>query len=231
MEMDIRYVLVAAAASLLGGCAVALQHPVELAPNSIGPQAGRVGVAMTAFPAQDTEVPGASCLLCLAFASASNGSLTTHAKTLPYEDLQKLRDLAAALLRKKGTDATVIPQALDLNALGDYGTKGPNIATKDFTPLKQKLNADRLLVFNVNAAGFVRNYSAYIPTSNPMAMLRGQAFIVNLSNNTYEWYLLVDIKRSAEGAWDEPPKFPGLTNAYFQVLELAKEGFLNGLSQ
>ena len=32
--------------------------------------------------------------------------------------------------------------------------------------------------------------------------------------------------RNADGAWDEPAKFPGLTNAYFQVVELGKDEVL-----
>jgi hypothetical protein len=28
---------------------------------------------------------------------------------------------------------------------------------------------------------------------------------------------------SAQGEWDEPPKFPGLTTAYYQAIELAKD--------
>jgi len=29
--------------------------------------------------------------------------------------------------------------------------------------------------------------------------------------------------KSAEARWDEPPKHPGLTKAYFQALEVGKE--------
>jgi hypothetical protein len=32
--------------------------------------------------------------------------------------------------------------------------------------------------------------------------------------------------KSAESTWDEAPTFPGLTNAYYQALELAKDAFL-----
>jgi len=34
------------------------------------------------------------------------------------------------------------------------------------------------------------------------------------------------MQEGADGAWDEPPNFPGLTNAYFQALELGMEDFL-----
>jgi hypothetical protein len=38
-----------------------------------------------------------------------------------------------------------------------------------------------------------------------------------------DWFEKVDIRSTATGAWDEPPKFSGLTNAYFQVLERGKD--------
>src|SRR5438105_4512456 len=112
---------------ILGACATKPQQSVPLAPEAVGPQSGRIGVAMTKLPDVDTHLPGAGCLLCMATAAAANSSLTDHAKTLSYEDLQELK------------------------------------------------NADK--------------------------------------------------------AWDEPPKFPGLTNAYYQALELGKDQFRKALSQ
>jgi hypothetical protein len=230
--MNVRLLLVSVAASVLAaGCAVAPQLPVELAPGAVGPQGGKLGVAMTKLPVQDTEVPGASCLLCLAVAMSANSALTDHARKLPYEDLPRLKEQVAELLRKKGTDATVIAGDLDISALSDSSVTGANAARKNFAPLKAKLKVDRLLVMNVSALGFTRNYSAYVPTGAPRAMLRGEAFIVNLGTNAYEWYAPLNLSKGAEGAWDEPPTFPGLTNAYFQVIELSKDHFLEKFRQ
>jgi len=181
---------------------------------------------MTTLPKVDTEFPGAGCLLCLAAAAAANSSLTAHANTLPYEDLPKLKNVVADSIRKKNTDVIVIPEDLKVSELTDYGTAGPNIAKKDFSPLKQKYKIDKLLVIDIAALGFTRTYSAYFPTSDPKSLLRGAGYIVNLTNNTYEWYLPIVVSKSADKNWDEPPKFPGLTNAYFQGLELGKDRFL-----
>ena len=68
-----------------------------------------------------------------------------------------------------------------------------------------------------------RPYSAYVPTGEPKAIVSGSVYLVNLSTNTYEWLMPFSVDKSAEGAWDEPPKFPGLTNAYFQVLEMVAD--------
>jgi len=80
--------------------------------------------------------------------------------------------------------------------------------------------------------GVERSYSSYIPNGSPHAYLTGKGYLVNLSNNTYEWYRPVRIVRGAEGdKWDEPPKFPGLTNAYFQVLEMSKDEFVKPFTE
>src|SRR5437773_8351923 len=99
MSYRIELVLAVLAVSL-GGCATPPQQaPIPLADTAIAPKSGRVGVAMTPLPKIDTEFPGAWCLLCYAAASAANSSLTNHAKTLAYEDLPKLKDEVANLVR------------------------------------------------------------------------------------------------------------------------------------
>jgi hypothetical protein len=216
---------------VLGGCAGPRQLPVELNQDSVSAKAGRIGVASTALPKVDTHLPGAGCLLCMAAASVANSSLTTYANTLPYEDLPKLKDLIADQLRKKGLQVVVIPEDIRVDALDDYKSETPNTARKNYSPLQKKYNVDRVLVVSIQSLGFIRTYSSYIPTSDPKGMLEGLGYIVNLSNNSYEWYLPVNITRSADKTWDEPPKFPGLTNTYFQVLELGKDAFLGPFSK
>jgi hypothetical protein len=211
---------------LVGGCATRPQPPLNLSEGSLGSQAGRVGIAMTQLPKVDTYLRGASCLLCMAAASVANASLTSHAQTLPKEDLPKLKEQVAELLRKKGTDVTIVAEDLNIEDLPDHEPKAPNVANKNFTRLGQKYNVDKLLVISITSLGFLRTYSAYIPTSPPKGLLEGVGYMVNLKTNNYEWYERVTIIKSADGNWDEPPQFPGLTNAYFQTLELGKDSFL-----
>jgi hypothetical protein len=215
----------------IGACATQSQKPIPLAPDTIGPQSGRIGVAMTKLPDVDTYLPGAGCLLCIATAKAANSSLTDHAKTLSYEDLPDLKNEVAKLLAKRGANTTVIADAIDFDNLSSFSGEGTNVAWKDFSPLQKKYGIDKLLLINVTELGFNRTYSAYIPTSDPKGVFRGNGYIVNLKNNTYEWYLPVQVLKSADKSWDEPPKFPGLTNAYYQALELGKDEFRKAFSQ
>lgn len=226
--MNLRSFATAAGAALvlaLTGCASAPQTAVPFEAGSM--QASqRVGVAMTTLPKVDTQFPGASCLLCMAAASMANSSLTDHARTLPYEDLPKLKELLAEQLTKRGGVVTVIADELKVDDLPKFSSDAPNVARRDFGALQKKHSIDKLLVVEIQAIGFERTYSAYFPTSDPKAMLRGLAYMVNLKTNAYEWYLPVNLLRSADGPWDEPAKFPGLTNAYFQVVELGKDEVL-----
>jgi hypothetical protein len=219
-------IAVVAIAIALAGCASPPQNPVQLGATTLTTKTTRVGVAMSALPKVDTHLPGAGCLLCLAAASLANSTLTAHTRTLPYEELPKLKVDVAELLRKKGIDVTVIAEDLDTSKLPDHSAKGENIARKDYSSLRDKYKVDKLLVIEVSTLGVIRTYSAYIPTSDPKAVLNGIGYMVNLSNNTYEWYLPVNVTKSADRAWDEPPKFPGVTNAYFQTLEIGRDSFL-----
>jgi hypothetical protein len=223
--------LATGAVLLLGACVTPPQQPIQLAQDTVSAQSGRVGVVMTKVPDVDTHLPGAGCLLCMAAAAAANSSLTDHAKTLSYEDLPRLKNEVAQLLAKKGSNAIVIAEDLNLDGLSSSSGEGTNVAKKDFSPLQKKYGVDKLLVINVTALGFERTYSAYIPTSEPKGVFRGTGYIVNLKNNTYEWYMPVQVLKSADKQWDEAPKFPGLTNAYYQALELGKDQFLKAFSQ
>ncbi len=225
MKSVLRLLAVAATTIVLTGCVVAPQTPIQLSASTLNAE-GRIGVVMTPLPKVDLVLPGASCLLCYAAASAMNSSLNTHTQALPYEDLPKLKDQLAQALIKKGKTATVIIEPLDLKSLTDFANKGANIATKDFTSLKAKYGVDKLLVVDIAALGMERTYASYFPTSPPRAYLVGTGFLVNLNNNTYEWFNPIRQLRAADGNWDEAPKFPGLTNAYFQVLESSKDEFL-----
>lgn len=220
---------VAATATFLAGCAAPPQTPVTLEKDALTTQNGRVGVVMTAVPKVDTHLPGAGCLLCLAAASVANSSLTSHAKTLSNDDVIVLKNDVADAIRKKGADAVVIAEDLNVGALPDNTVSGTNTSKKDFSALREKFKVDKLLIIDVGMLGFVRTYASYVPTSDPKGVLQGTGYVVNLKTNTYEWYLPFNITKAADAKWDEPPKFPGLTNAYFQAVESGKDEILHAL--
>lgn len=209
--------------ALLGGCAAPVQPPVGLASDYFSARSGRIGVAISELPAPDTAFPGADCLLCLAAASVANRELTTAVASWSTEDLKALKAELVAALSARGQQAQAIDEPLKMDAVPDRKDAEPGFARKDYAALGQRAGVQRLLVVDVGALGAWRNYAAYIPSGPPRAVFKAQAYIVDLATHKLEWYQRFDLARVAEGNWDEPPKFPGLTNAHFQVLEEAKD--------
>jgi hypothetical protein len=224
--MKTRFLLILVAVILTAGCATVPQPEVALAPGAINAQTGRIGVGVSKIPELTTQVPGAGCLLCLLAANAANSSLSEYAKTLPYDDLLRLKTEVADMLRKNGAVVTVIEENLNITALPDKDSKELNIAKKNFSSLGQKYGVDKLLVLDIQELGFIRTYATYFPSSDPKSWLKATGYMVNINDNSYDWYQPIVVSKSADGNWDEPPKFPGLTNAYFQGLEMGRDSFL-----
>jgi len=216
--------------SILVGCAAPPQLPVAVRSEALAAKP-RIGVAMTALPKTDTAFPGADCLLCLAAASVANSSLTSHVQTLKTDDVAPVKADVAELLRAKGLDVVVIDEAIDLKTLPAVSSVQQNFARQDFTSLKAKYKVEKLLLIDVTAIGVHRTYASYIPTSDPKAVVRGASYIVDLSTNAYDWYLPLSVQKASESKWDEPPKFPGLTNAYYQAIETGKDAIVKPFSQ
>ena len=226
--MNIRNLLAGIAVTVsLAACQTAPQNRISLNKDTLGAGKGRVAVAMR-VAAPDLYLPGAGCLLCMAAATIANTSLNTYAKTLKVDEMTQLKTEIVEMLRKKGIDAVAVDAPLEFEKMPDLKL-GPDMATKDFSSVAKGF--DRLLVVNVQQIGFVRTYAAYIPTSDAKATIDGVAYMVNLKSNAYEWYDHVTVTRSADGKWDEAPAFPGLTNAYFQAIEQAKDRMKTPFSQ
>lgn len=206
---------------LLAGCAAPPQMPVPLAQETLAVPGARVGIVIETLPVVNTFFPGAGCLLCLAAAELNHTAMSAHVKTLPYENLPEVKTEIADILKKKG-HTVVMLEKLDMKALPDFKHDGKSFARRDFTSLKSKYSIDKLVVVSIQMAGVERNYASYIPVAPPKARIVGASYLVNLNTNALEWYLPLDVMKASDGEWDEPPKFPGLTNAYFQSLETAR---------
>lgn len=228
MSFSFRGVFVLAAAAIfLGGCATPAQQRIDLADNyfvSGKAKQGKIGVVMVELPKPDTAFPGANCLLCLGVANGMHSSLNKEVQTFSTAELQPLPRDVVALLKKQGLDAVLIDEPLKIEALPDLNAgDAVNKSRKNFTSLKAKYKVDRLLVVHFTALGVWRSYSAYVPTDPPKAVVVGNASLIDLATHSLDWYLPVTVSRAAEGEWDEPPKFPGLTNTYYQVLETSMD--------
>ena len=215
--------MVLCCAALLGACAAPNQAAVPLSASALSSRPVRIGVAMSTVPTADTHFPGAGCLLCIAAVTVSNTALTAHVRTLPTEDLLSIKEDLAVLLRKKGHQVIVIAEALDIDALPERQGSQPSGARKDFSALGRQYRLDKLLVIHLTKIGVNRNYNSYIPAGDPQGLVAGAGYIVNLEDHAYDWYRALRQLRSATGNWDEAPAYPGLSNAYFQAIEGARD--------
>lgn len=221
-----------AVAALLAGCATPPPSPLPLQGGYFaGLQAKgvRVGVAMSKLPAPDTSFPGAHCLLCYGIASGVHSSLTKAVQAFDTAELKALPGELAALLSQQGVEVVLFEEPIDVDALPKIETRDMHMARTNFGVFKARFRIDRLIVVHVTALGVARSYSGYVPQGPPRAEIAGSASLVNLETNALEWYQKLDVGRGAEGPWDEPPSFPGLTNAYYQVLEEARDRVKGGL--
>jgi len=217
---------------MLGACASVPQQPIAFDTGTISGGANRVAIQMNNVPTTDTTFPGAGCLLCIGVARTMHSDLSAQVQSLQPEELNALPNRLAEVLRGNGAQVTVLDQLVDIGSLSNNSEKGEDqkLTAKDFRPLAEKLGVDKLLVINITGQGVLRPFSSYIPTDVPKAFVSGVAYMVDLQSNTYVWYSPVSTARPAEGEWNEPPTFPGLTNAYYQVLAETSDSLASELS-
>lgn len=174
----------------------------------------------------ETYIVGASCLLCYGVASAANSSLDKQLKTLPKEDIENLKHDIFNVLKNKKIKTINLENNIDIGKLKKFKSKEQNTSKKDHTIYKSD-SIDYLLVININMLGAYRSYSSYIPTMDPVAILSGTIYLIDLNSNKYIWYKPFDYRKASSLEWDEPPMFPGMTNAYYEVITTGKDDILS----
>lgn len=209
------------------GCAVTPQQPVSLNQTILEQGGIKVGIATTTVPEVTMIFPGADCVACFFAAAVANAKLSGHAKTLTPEDVSGYGDLIKERLTQSGVSAKFISQDLELKKFKSIRSQSSNTAKRDFSPLGDEHDITHLIIINIEHLGFVRHYAKYIPVSDPQASMKGAAYMVDLADNTYSWYLPIELYQSTRGEWKEPPSFPGLTNAYYGVVETIKDDLLD----
>ncbi|WP_444943208.1 hypothetical protein ACJJIK_15005 [Microbulbifer sp. ZKSA006] len=213
----------------LSGCAGTPQLPVEPDQTFWQQPGKRVGLVVSKAPTPDVHLPGAACLLCLAAAEVANSSLSSHTETLSVDDVTVIATDMDELLQSKNIEVVKVLQELNLRKLPKYKSEVPNSTKRDFSSFAEQYNISHLLVVDLKAVGMLRSYSGYIPTSEPKGYFEAVGYLVDLSNNTYEWYRPVQVLKAAIDAWDESPSFPALTNAYYQAIAEGKEVIISSL--
>ncbi|WP_185234847.1 hypothetical protein [Teredinibacter franksiae] len=211
---------------LMYGCASNPQLPVALDDNYLQPKM-KVGVVMDEIPAANVYLPGASCLLCLAAAEAANSNLSSHVESWTPKEFTLVESELVTRLEENGVDVVAIDDQINFRKLPKFQSDVPNSAKKDLRGFKNQYGIDQLLVIDIDMIGIERPYSSYIPAGDPKAILKGVAYLVDLTDNTYKWYKPISLYKAADGEWKEPPNYPGLTNAFYHVIEVGREAVLS----
>ncbi|MCP4268330.1 MAG: hypothetical protein GY777_22605, partial [Candidatus Brocadiaceae bacterium] len=177
-------------------------------------------------PATNMYMPGADCLLCIATAHAMNASLDNVVESWVPDDFSLVESQLVKKLQEKGVAVVPIDGDINLTSLPKYRSEVANSTKHNFSSLAEKYDINQLLFIEIKRIGVVRRYAAYVPTSDPLATIQGVAYLVDLTSNTYKWYMPINLYKAADGNWDEAPEFPGLTNAFFQLVETSREMIL-----
>lgn len=217
----------------VSACA-APQPPVSLSQNFFQNTPARVGLAISQPEAPTFSTEGDVRLLDMAIIATAMAQFKGHVATLDLADFQAVAKEVTDLLQQKGFVVKQISPAPDMEELPSFSDPNTKdsiyFAEKDMTRLASQLGVDYLLSINLYRAGFARPYSGFVPLAAPRAVfdIRGQ--LVDLRDNRLLWYAGIHKANSAEGNWDEPPNFPGLTNSYYVTLEQTKEAIVATLA-
>ncbi len=217
---------------ILTGCAsIPPQEPVTFN-NSLASPSSIIAISISEIPEAKIVYPGADCLLCLTAAGVANGKLSRQVANLNVNDLEPLGEQLISKLESAGHNLLLIDETTLKNRvrkLKKITGALPNQARKDYSPLKEELKATHLLVLDIEYVGFQRDYSSYVPASEPYAIVKGVGYIIDLSTNIYEWYLPIMQRHSPGQDWKDPPQFPRVINAYYQAIESTKDEVLSSI--
>jgi hypothetical protein len=111
---------------------------------------------------------------------------------------------------------------MDIKKMKDFSPpQKQGYSRVDFRELKEKNGYGKLLLITINdyKFGISRGYYGFMPLTDPYVSMMGVAQMIDLEDNSLLWHYAFNISKFSEGPWDEPPNFPGLTNAIYQAVE------------
>lgn len=177
---------------------------------------------------------GDNSLLSIAVVASATDKIKAHFKTIDISEFSTIKSQLSNLLEKKGFNVIIVndvPKFDSMPKFTDPNTKDKvYFYEKNLMPLKEKYGVDFLVLLKPYRVGGQRMYNGVIPKGDPYATFGVLTSIVNLNNNQLSMNQRTYLTRKAEGAWDEPPNYPGLTNSFFITMEQAKEGVLKSFT-
>lgn len=186
-----------------------------------------VAVAMSK-PQQATANFYGGGLLDIAIIMAENQKFIHYLNQYDLSSLNSLPTEFVQNLYQRGITAKNYAGNIDFSKLKNSSeTNYAAYERKDFTPLFSQLNADQLLLINVNFIGAVRRYYSMIPLGPPSAACIIEGRLINLKTNRTLWRFTTIEQVKVTGSWSQPPSYPNFSNALNQVMDQAKQTVLS----
>ncbi len=186
-----------------------------------------VVVAMKKPLQADAGFSGAG-LLDLAIITVVNHQFIDYVHQYELSDLDKLPDQLVQNLHQHEFKAKKYDGDIDLSQLKNSSETDYSVyERKDFTPLGAQLNANQLLLINVNFVGSSRRYYGVIPMGPPSAYCKIEGRLINLKTNRILWRFTTAQEVKVTGPWSQPPGYPNFSNAMNQAITQAKQAILS----
>lgn len=225
--MKIRMLALLSIVFFVAACAGTPQMAIDYDQSLMATEPTVIGIAVNEAPEPTIIYPGAGCLLCVGVAAAANSGLSKQVKTFSTVDLTSLGAEIAEALRQQGHKVVMFEGE---NALSekDFPKRkaAQDTAKRDYSSLAASHGISQLIMLDFTQIGATRSYSSYVPISDPMAVINGKIVAIDVASSAYRWYLPLNELRSAEGDWKQPPQFPNMTNAYYQLVENVRDSAL-----
>jgi len=229
----LRAYIVVASVILISGCVTAPQVPVSLSDTYWEKTGKKLGLIIGPIEKPGLYMEGDVRLLDYAINAGAMSSVTSHFESLDTSDYEKINKEVRDIFTARGMLVVNFPKEEKINDLPDF--TDPNekdtvyFSRKDYMGYKEKYGVENVLSITPVRIGVARPYHGFIPTGNPRAVFELKVEMVDLATNGLLWYSNIDTANHSTGNWDEPPAYPGLTNAFYASMATAKQTIINEL--
>ncbi len=214
--------------ALLGGCATAPQNKIDFSSQELAGANQKIGVIRSKIPEVAAEFPGADCLLCIAAALANHSSFRDHVKSLSSSDLAVLHDAVVSRLRAKGLEVVKLSDEIDVRKLDSVKEVRDGFAKNNFSSFQAR-GLTSLVVVDFKTVGFRRSHQNYFPSEPMKARVVAEVYMVRLADGKLLWFERYDLLKGTSGEWDNKPKFPEITNAFYSLVEEFKDQVIESI--
>lgn len=219
-----RLFLISLVILVLSGC-VQVKPQVPLSDAFWQANEKKIAVALVIPEQADFYPMGDIRLLDYAIVMGVMSDVASYSETLELSDFETLGGSLEESLSASGYSVVRIPTFDTLDSFKDLNQKDTDsvvYAYKDFSSLASEYGVSKLLLVNLTQAGISRNYNGFLPLDDPHAIITVSGQVIDLSNNQLLWNYTRTKKKFANGAWDEAPSYPGLTEGYYVAMEEMK---------